>query len=178
MAPHSYGRERDAPRQLFEVVRREAREPGLFARKLRTTKIISRDGPPPRRDDESQIPLHWNPREGPRGVREVLHDRPRDEGAQPKPERRGKGAVVELISEEGGDTLELNRYEKGSPFDTKYEVGEGLDHLAFVVKDLDTALAEAKMAGHPVVQEMREPGSRYAYIQDPNGIWIELCQFG
>ncbi len=90
-----------------------------------------------------------------------------------------KGTVVELVSEgEGGNTLELNYYEKGSPFDTNYEVGEGQDHLAFAVKDLDAALAEAKEAGHPVVQKMQEPGSRYAYIEDPNGIWIELCQFG
>ncbi len=90
-----------------------------------------------------------------------------------------KGTVVELVCEgDGGNTLELNYYEKGSPFDTNYEVGEGLDHLAFVVKDLDGALAEARKAGNPVVQKMQEPGSRYAYIEDPNGIWIELCQFG
>jgi lactoylglutathione lyase len=89
-----------------------------------------------------------------------------------------KGTVVELVNEEGGNTLELNYYEKGSPFDTKYEAGEGLDHLAFVVKDLDAALAEATRAGHPVILKMQEPGSRYAYIEDPNGIWIELAQFG
>ena len=45
-------------------------------------------------------------------------------------------------------------------------------------QDLDAALAEAEKAGHPVVLKMQEPGSRYAYIQDPNGIWIELAQFG
>jgi lactoylglutathione lyase len=95
------------------------------------------------------------------------------------PATSGKGSVVELVSEgEGGNTLELNYYDDGSPFNTSYDVGEGLDHLAFVVKDLDAALAEAKKAGHPIVQEMREPGSRYAYIEDPSGIWIELCQFG
>ncbi len=90
-----------------------------------------------------------------------------------------KGTVVELVCEgEGGNTLELNYYEKGSSFDTAYAVGDGLDHLAFAVKDLDAALAEAAKAGHPVVLKMQEPGSRYAYIQDPNGIWIELAQFG
>src|SRR5574337_1277510 len=89
-----------------------------------------------------------------------------------------KGTVVELVSEEGGYPIELNYYEKGSRFDTTYEVGEGLDHLAFAVKDLDAALAEAEKAGHPTVLKMQEPGSRYAYIRDPNGIWIELAQFG
>jgi lactoylglutathione lyase len=88
------------------------------------------------------------------------------------------GTVVELVSEDSHHSLELNYYEKGTPFDKKYETGEGLDHLAFMVKDLDAALAEAEKAGHPVVQKMQEPGSRYAYIEDPNGIWIELCQFG
>ncbi len=87
-----------------------------------------------------------------------------------------KGTVVDLVNEEGGNVLELNHYAKGSPFDTTYVAGEGLDHLAFAVKDLDAALAEAKKAGHPVVQEMRASGSRWVYIEDPNGIWIELFQ--
>lgn len=85
-----------------------------------------------------------------------------------------KGTVVDLVSEEGGHPLELNYYEKGSGFDTAYDVGEGLDHLAFRVEDLDKALAEAREAGHPVVKEMKTATSRWAYITDPNGIWIEL----
>lgn len=87
-----------------------------------------------------------------------------------------KGIAVNLVSEEGGPILELNFYEKGSPFATKYEVGEGLDHLAFEIADLDGAVAEAKKAGHPVVQEIRAPTSRWVYIRDPDGIWIELCR--
>ncbi len=85
-----------------------------------------------------------------------------------------KGQVVNLVSEEGGHPLELNYYEKGSPFDARYEAGEGLDHLAFQVEDLDRALAEARKAGHPPVQEVKTATSRWAYITDPNGIWIEL----
>jgi lactoylglutathione lyase len=87
-----------------------------------------------------------------------------------------KGTVVNLVSDDGGPILELNYYEKGSPFDTKYVAGEGLDHLAFETNELDGAIAEAKKAGHPVVQEIRGPASRWVYIQDPDGIWIELCQ--
>jgi lactoylglutathione lyase len=86
-----------------------------------------------------------------------------------------KGTVVNLVSEEGGPVLELNYYERGSPFATKYEVGEGLDHLAFVISDLDGTIAEAKKAGFPVAQEIRAPTSRWAYVRDPDGIWIELC---
>jgi lactoylglutathione lyase len=85
-----------------------------------------------------------------------------------------KGTVVDLAMEDKGHILELNYYEKGSPHATKYEVGEGLDHLFFRVEDLDAALAEAKRAGHPMVLEVKGTTSRWAYIQDPNGIWIEL----
>jgi len=85
-----------------------------------------------------------------------------------------KGTVADLVSEEGGFVLELNHYEKGSPYATNYAVGEGLDHLAFKVEDLDKALAEAKKAGHPVVLDIKSGTSRWAYIEDPNGIWIEL----
>ncbi len=87
-----------------------------------------------------------------------------------------KGIAVNLMTEEGGHILELNYYEKGSPFDANYVAGEGLDHLAFQVANLDAALAEAKKAGHPMVQEVRAPTSRWAYIEDPDGNWIELCQ--
>ena len=85
-----------------------------------------------------------------------------------------KGETVALTSQEGGFVLELNHYEKGSPYNTKYEVGEDLDHLAFGVEDLDKALKEAKAAGYPTVLEIKADGSRWAYIEDPNGIWIEL----
>jgi len=87
-----------------------------------------------------------------------------------------KGETVGLVSEEGGFLLELNYYEKNSPFNTKYAVGEGLDHLAFKVDSLDKALEEARKAGHRCVLEMKANGGRWAYIEDPNGIWIELFQ--
>jgi len=84
------------------------------------------------------------------------------------------GVVVNLASEEGGHTIELNYYAPNSKFNTSYVVGEGLDHLAFQVDDLDKALEEAKNAGYPTVLEMKGTTSRWAYIQDPNGIYIEL----
>ncbi len=87
-----------------------------------------------------------------------------------------KGIAVNLVTEDGGPILELNYYERGSPFDAKYVAGEGLDHLAFEVPNLDAALAEAQRLGHPSVQEIRASTSRWAYIEDPDGNWIELCQ--
>jgi lactoylglutathione lyase len=85
-----------------------------------------------------------------------------------------KGETVALQGEEGGFVLELNHYEKDSPHNTKYTVGEGLDHLAFKVDDLDKALEEANRAGYKTLLQMKAPEGRWAYVEDPDGIWIEL----
>jgi lactoylglutathione lyase len=85
-----------------------------------------------------------------------------------------KGETVGLQSEKDGFILELNYYEKDSPYNTKYAVGEGLDHLAFKVDDLDKALEEARKAGHRTILEMKANGGRWAYIEDPDGIWIDI----
>ena len=87
---------------------------------------------------------------------------------------QNKGTTVSLTTHDGGPVLELNYYEKGSPFDVEYVAGEGMDHLAFQVDDLDKALAEANRAGYPDALEMKSGTSRWAYIRDPNGIFIEL----
>jgi predicted enzyme related to lactoylglutathione lyase len=49
-----------------------------------------------------------------------------------------------------------------------------MDHMAFQVDDLDKALVEATSAGYPLALEMKSGTSRWAYIKDPNGIFIEL----
>jgi len=85
-----------------------------------------------------------------------------------------KGEIVDLVSEDERFTLELNHYEKNSPHNTTYIVGEGLDHLAFDVDDLDKAIEEMRSAGYPVILEVKTEKSRWAYVEDPNGIWIEL----
>jgi lactoylglutathione lyase len=85
-----------------------------------------------------------------------------------------KGETVGLVTEEGGHLLELNYYGEGSDFDTKYSPGDGLDHLAFQVDDLKKAVEEAAKAGYPVVLDMKTKTSRWTYIKDPNGIYIEL----
>jgi lactoylglutathione lyase len=85
-----------------------------------------------------------------------------------------KGETIVLQSPENGFILELNYYEKDSPFNTEYTVGEGLDHLAFKVDNLDKALEEARKAGYRVILEMKSKEGRWAYIEDPDGIWIEV----
>jgi lactoylglutathione lyase len=85
-----------------------------------------------------------------------------------------KGETIVLQSEKGGPILELNYYQKDSPYNTKYTPGEGLDHLAFKVDDLDKALEEAEKAGHKTILKLRQNGGRWAYIEDPDGNWIEF----
>jgi len=83
--------------------------------------------------------------------------------------------TVNLESKDGGFTLELYYYEEASPFNVEYVMGEGLDHLAFKVSDLDSALREAELVGYPTILQVKTH-IRWAYIEDPNGIWIELYQ--
>lgn len=85
-----------------------------------------------------------------------------------------KGETVDLQSEKDGFVLELNYYDPDSAYNTKYFVGEGLDHLAFKVDNLDKALEEARLAGYRTNLQMKSDGGRWAYIEDPDGIWIEL----
>lgn len=85
-----------------------------------------------------------------------------------------KGDVAFLQTKDGEVGIELNHYDPDSPFSTKYVVGEGLDHLAFGVKDLDAALRQAKKLGYKLLKEIKTDKSRWAYVQDPNGIWVEL----
>ena len=84
-----------------------------------------------------------------------------------------KGETVALEID-GSFTLELNYYDKNSPYFTEYTVGEGLDHLAFGVDNLNTTLENARKSGYRIISEMKANESRWAYIEDPNGIWIEV----
>ena len=85
-----------------------------------------------------------------------------------------KGDVVSLLSSDGKFEIELNHYDDDSPYSSQYVVGEGLDHLGFSVSDLDGALIEARKMGYPVRSEVRTDTNRWAFVEDPNGIWIEL----
>ncbi len=85
-----------------------------------------------------------------------------------------KGETVSLEAENGGFTLELNYYERNSPYYTEYTVGEGLDHLAFGVDDLNRTLEATRKSGYRIISEIKANESRWAYIEDPNGIWIEV----
>jgi len=86
------------------------------------------------------------------------------------------GEWAELRSPGSRWILELNWYPEGSEFFRgPYRNGDELDHIAFECEDVQRAyrelLARGAAAGHaPFV----EGGTLLAFIQDPDGIWIEL----
>jgi lactoylglutathione lyase len=88
-----------------------------------------------------------------------------------------KGEVVSLKSPDSEQILELNYYEKDSPFNSSYANGDDLDHLAFEVESLRETVEALKSRGIEIIVE---PGSiggwKEAFARDPNGIWIELLE--
>ncbi len=91
-----------------------------------------------------------------------------------------KGEVVTLKSPDSNQLLELNFYENDSPFYAPYVNGEDLDHLAFDVENLESTVTDLKRKRIEIIVEPNQIGAsagwREAFIEDPNGIWIELLQ--
>ena len=89
-----------------------------------------------------------------------------------------QGSVVTLRSPGSSQLLELNWYESGSRFGTPYAKGEELDHLAFECDDVDRVAREFESKGAKLLVRPREIGADIgwseAFVEDPNGIWIEL----
>ena len=84
------------------------------------------------------------------------------------------GKWVQLRGKDSKQTLELNWYPEGSRFFTEYKQGEELDHLAFLVKDVNKAYALLLSKGaEPAVTPGNSKGTE-VYVKDPDGIWIEL----
>lgn len=93
--------------------------------------------------------------------------------------RRGKmshgGIWVELKSPESDQRLELNWYPAGSKFYKRYRSGEELDHLAFRVTKVRTTFEELIGKGaRPQVEPFKDGRYEFAFVSDPDGIWIEL----
>jgi catechol 2,3-dioxygenase-like lactoylglutathione lyase family enzyme len=89
----------------------------------------------------------------------------------------GAGIYVLLRDSKSGQKLELNWYPEGSVHATPYTPGEGLDHIAFVVDDLKTAYNELLRKGAgPTKIDPSSSGGWLAYVEDPDGNWIEIYQ--
>lgn len=94
---------------------------------------------------------------------------------------RGGGTYALLRDPNSGQKLELNHYPSSSPYAVPYAPGEGLDHISFRVKDVGETLRELAKRG---VERIEIPqsladlgqGVQVAYVEDPDGMWIELYQ--
>lgn len=93
----------------------------------------------------------------------------------------GGGIYVLLKDSKSGQKLELNWYPKESKYADYYIPGEGLDHIAFNVDNMDETLRmlkEKKSERIEIDQLAQPPAANYrlAYVKDPDGNWIELYQ--
>lgn len=82
-----------------------------------------------------------------------------------------------LKDEQSGQQLELNWYPPGSPFSVEYSPAEGLDHIGFVVDNVEEKFKELVANGaEPTQVEPSKSGGWVAYLKDPDGNWIEIFQ--
>ena len=80
----------------------------------------------------------------------------------------------------GGLSIELIQPLEGRSIYTEFleEKGEGLNHLAFMVDEIDAEIADMEKRGFKVVQTGAMPNTKWAYFEaeEPGGMLIELCQ--
>lgn len=86
------------------------------------------------------------------------------------------GEWAELASPGSRSVLELNWYPEGSKFFAgPFQRGDALDHIAFQVDDVERTyrdfVSRGVPSGHP---PFLEGGTLLAFVQDPDGNWIEL----
>ncbi|MFQ6013533.1 MAG: VOC family protein [Thermoplasmata archaeon] len=93
------------------------------------------------------------------------------------PERNMEISFLE--SEGKGHQVEVIRYTEQATFRVPTDEERVFDHLAFEVHDMEAVLRKSGEQGGRVLEEpFHLPGSSstYAFIQDPDGVTIELIQ--
>jgi len=100
-----------------------------------------------------------------------------------KPKLKGKmnhgGIWIELKSPGSAQRLELNYYPPGTKFHENFKAGSELDHLAFWVRDVDERYEQLIDKGaRKAVKPFSQGKYRFAFVKDPDGIWIELLGRG
>ena len=93
------------------------------------------------------------------------------------PQTHGEGATLKSPGSE--QVIELNWYAHGTTYGTNYETGSEIDHLGFEVENLAKWVNELESKGVKILVRPYEIGGwNEAFIEDPNGIWIEFLQSG
>ncbi|MCI4324823.1 MAG: VOC family protein [Thermoplasmata archaeon] len=83
------------------------------------------------------------------------------------------GVWLELTDPQSRAVLELNLYPDQPP----YREGDELDHLGFLVPNLDESVRTLTELGARVrIPAFREGQHRLAFLSDPDGVWIELSE--
>jgi catechol 2,3-dioxygenase-like lactoylglutathione lyase family enzyme len=91
----------------------------------------------------------------------------------------GAGLYVLLRDRKSGQKLELNWYPVDSVYAVQYLPGEGLDHIAFVVDNLQATYNELLAKGvEPTNVDPSKTSGWVAYVKDPDGNWVEIYQRG
>jgi lactoylglutathione lyase len=88
----------------------------------------------------------------------------------------GLGIWVLLRDPISGHQLELNWYPPGSRYATPYAPGEALDHVGFIVDDVEATYRELVARGAEPAVHPSEADGWTAYVKDPDGNWIEIYQ--
>ncbi len=92
---------------------------------------------------------------------------------------RGKmshgGEYVHLSMPRSPVRLELNYYPEGNRFYTPYGPESQFDHLGFYSEDPDGALRTmVRAGGTTLIPTWDEPTSRIGYVDDPDGLTLEV----
>lgn len=91
-----------------------------------------------------------------------------------------RSEIVMLRTPDGGNRIELSRIDapKGPAPEAHASNVPGLRHLAFVVDDLDAALAAVRGQGFDVLGSVQEFEDVYrlCYVRGPEGLIVELAQ--
>ena len=85
------------------------------------------------------------------------------------------GKWVQMKESSTGQKLELNWYPKRSRFYERYKNGSELDHIGFIVDDVEKWFKLLiKRGAKPAAKPFGDESETLAYVKDPDGIWIEL----
>jgi lactoylglutathione lyase len=89
----------------------------------------------------------------------------------------GGGIWVLLEDPASNQKLELNWYPNESSFSTEYSPGEGLDHIGFIVDDVEETFEQLVSKGAtPTEINPSKTKGWAAFVEDPDGNWIEIFQ--
>ena len=85
----------------------------------------------------------------------------------------GDEATLVFLTDEGeGYRLELTHNRDGRD----YSLGDQFGHLAFHTDDLVSVVREVEGRGLPYRRSRPELGSKYIFIQDPDGYEVEILE--